>query len=380
MQSTDWKEIERVLNIGTGEPFYIFTKKDGKKWLIPTRNLRTGLSLYLPSSRKGLLLKMLLRNRFLGSLIMRCIGAKIIRCELRKELFSLFCELFDSKKIEFSIFSGTPSVHQKMTIQLSIEQTILGYCKVTSQPNIWKIFEHEYSLLQDLADCKVEGIPKGLYCRKTDVDFYVFVQSTIKSINSRYLHNWHSLHSKFLSDLHDKTKQMERFEETDYCQILSSLKQKIDWFDNDDREIIGGAINYVRSQYEGKMVEFSMFQGDFTPWNMFVEKGRLFVYDWEYAINSCPPELDRFHFFLQVQIFKKHHNANRIWNEFCKMETQESNYGLLEYLLLILSLYLNRSISQKDFRCEPNLPIWIELVKKARTDQKNETNRLFSSL
>lgn len=36
------------------------------------------------------------------------------------------------------------------------------------------------------------------------------------------------------------------------------------------------------------MVEYGVYHADFTPWNMSVEEGQLFVFDWEYASLTYP--------------------------------------------------------------------------------------------
>lgn len=40
-------------------------------------------------------------------------------------------------------FGGTPCVHQKITIQISQKERILGYVKVTESEDIYQIFDHE---------------------------------------------------------------------------------------------------------------------------------------------------------------------------------------------------------------------------------------------
>jgi len=40
--------------------------------------------------------------------------------------------------------------------------------------------------------------------------------------------------------------------------------------------------------------------GDFTPWNAFVQSGRLYVFDWEYADRAYPIGYDHIHFLLAV--------------------------------------------------------------------------------
>jgi hypothetical protein len=102
---------------------------------------------------------------------------------------------------------------------------------------------------------------------------------------------------------------------------------------------------------------------------MFVEKGALFVFDWEYAKRTFPPFLDAFHFFTQVCIFEQHKNAEEI------MTTYRSNRNIFAkyfdnpdfsyqcYLLGIISFYLDRDKRQVSGSIKKSLDIWIHLIK-----------------
>jgi aminoglycoside phosphotransferase (APT) family kinase protein len=55
----------------------------------------------------------------------------------------------------------------------------------------------------------------------------------------------------------------------------------------------------------GESVPVSVSHGDFTPWNMYCDEQRLYVYDWEMARNGMPMLFDLFHFTYQSLILQQ---------------------------------------------------------------------------
>lgn len=305
--------LDKLLDFSGGEKFYRFGNADGKFWIVPARNMRTAMNLYQPSGRKGKMVKRLLPCLHLFAPVRKVIKAETLHCRLNCELHNLLCKVFDVQKIEFAIFEGTPSVHQKITMQLSQGNRILGYCKLSTNNEIKVLFEKESDILTRLAECGVKNIPQALHCGTLKSGMHIFVQSTAKSVSSRVIHEWSDLHEDFLSQLHDKTKQRITFEESDYYSTLLSLEKHMDWLpDNIGKETIANAIAAIKQEYCGREVEFSAYHGDFTPWNMFVENDQLFVFDFEYSAMSYPPGLDWYHFFTQTAIFEKNWGADDI--------------------------------------------------------------------
>jgi len=47
-------------------------------------------------------------------------------------------------------------------------------------------------------------------------------------------------------------------------------------------------------------IPLCLCHGDFTPWNTFVQGGRLYVFDWEYARDDWPVGFDLTHFLLST--------------------------------------------------------------------------------
>ena len=53
---------------------------------------------------------------------------------------------------------------------------------------------------------------------------------------------------------------------------------------------------------------------DFTPWNTYFAKGRLSVFDWEFAREAWPPMTDAFHFITQKSILVDKMPPTKLFN------------------------------------------------------------------
>lgn len=356
--------LNHILTKKNGNRFYRFSNADGKTWLMPARNMQVAMNLYQPSGRNGKLVKRLFPWLHRVPLVRRVIHAERLQCGLKKELIQLLERLFQVKELEFAIFCGTPCVHQKITIQLSKGKRILGYCKLTDNEEVAHLFRGEAKVLEQLNKQGVKGIPQCLYCGETDKGIWAFVQSTVKTQRSQVPHEWSRLQEEFLEELQKKTSQKIKFEESDYCQTLQDLQQHINWLPQKTHQsIVETAINKVMGTYSGKTVNFCAYHADFTPWNMFVESGKLFVFDWEYARLTYPPLLDRYHFFTQTAIFEKHWQGKEIvvflqspHADWIDRET----YKL--YLLDIIARFTLREKGKVEGDVARSMSVWIEIL------------------
>lgn len=358
--------LDNILDFSAGEKFYRFGNADGKYWIMPARSMRTVMNLYQPSGIRGKMVKALLPCMHAIPQVRRIIHAETAHCRLNAELCSLLKEIFNTREIEFGIFEGTPSVHQKITMQLSSGSRILGYCKLSNSDDIKELFAKESEMLSWLAGKGVTGIPKVLYCGTLECGTHIFVQSTAKTASSSAKHNWCRLHNEFLSQLHEKTKESIAFEDSEFCHSLDLLERHISWLpDNIDAELISRAITGIKSSSCGKKVEFSAFHGDFTPWNMFVEKGRLFVFDFEYAAKSYPPGLDRYHFFTQTAVFERKWGADEIASFMKKKEGEWIDSKLYSmYLLDVISRFTMREGGKVSRDAAKPFALWCRLLEK----------------
>lgn len=345
--------------------FYCLTNADGKCWVMPAKGMRTAMHLYQPSGAKGKLLKTLFPLLHPLPHVRRILHTRPIHYRLTAKLQALVDELF-GRGAAFALFGGTPCVHQKATLQLSRDGRILGYLKLCNHPGVFQLFDHEQQILTELQQKNVTGIPRCLGCGALEDGLWYFAQSTEKTGQSRVLHDWTPLHTEFIRQLAEKSAITMPFEGTAFCEALSQLQMHLHWLPEQGRQMVTQALNEVMDFYRGKEVTFSAYHGDFTPWNMFVEQNKLFVFDWEYAQQSYPPGLDYYHYMTQSAIFERHADTEAIWQMMQPKltEQQENRVLYMGYLLDILGRFTLREQGQAEgdeLRC---MQIWIELLHK----------------
>lgn len=362
------QQLKHLLKWGEGETFYCFANADGKCWWMPVRHMAIAMNLYQPSGVKGKLLKQVLPWMYWNPIVRKVLHTERLQLKLGDELKELLEKIFGKQDLEFAIFGGTPCVHQKITMQISKGKNILGYVKMTESKNIFGIFEHEKNILDTLYKKGIIHIPKCLYCGTLENGLHLFVQSTIKTLHSKILHMWGEKHEQFLKDLNMHTKQELYFEDSDFYRDLNVLREYLPILGNPD--VLSKTIQNVQAQYAGKRVVFSAYQADFTPWNMFVESGELFVFDWEYARLTYPPRLDYFHFLIQTSVFEKHYTPQEIIKEIRKKQIdlkQKYNNNLFNlkcYLLSIISIYLGREKETISDNTKEHISLWINLLQQ----------------
>ena len=358
--------------------YLILQNSDKKQWMLPENELKTALCMYQPSSQKGKLLKSILP--VISSLpIIRSIFYKMMRITIRqidepggiKEIIRM---CLDDGAYELSYFMGTPSSkHQKCTIQISHQRDIIAYCKVSQSDEVLSLFTNEKVILDDLHAKGINNVPVCLFAgRWRDGNCY-FMQSTVKTINSKTVHSIGNREMLFLHDLAKKTAVEMPFEETDFYHDIQWMATNINCLKTINKDL--SYLIRILDSYlncKGITVRFGVSHGDFTPWNCFVEKGNLFVFDFEYAKRTYPPYIDFFHFYIQTSIFEHHLGAeeiimdlegnvalHKVINGFIR-----NPYRILSmYLVAIISVYAKRDFgifSSDDQMC---MRTWLDLLE-----------------
>ncbi len=361
--------LSEVLRQGEDcQRFYRIKNASGKVWILPERDLHTALQLYQPSGRKGRLLKRWLPVLHKVPMLRKCLHIEVQNLELEPELREMLCRLWGVERVEYAVFCGTPCVHQKLTLQLSSEGKILGYCKLSDNDEVTDLFDRESRLLRDLRGEGIESVPRVLYEGEWRSGIHALVQTTTKTTNSRVVHEWSANHEEFLRILYEKTKRSMNFEETDYCHTLEDMKSHLGWLHSDEaRSVVSGAIDKVLSTHRGQRVEYGAYHADFTPWNTFVEQGQLFVFDWEYAQRSYPAMMDACHFLTQTAMFVKHWTADDIKSYVASAQGGWADKDLYElYLLDIISRFALREKGNIEGEVAYSMTVWTDMLKSLR--------------
>lgn len=347
-----------MIEFGKGEEFYELANADGKRWLVPRRGLGVALCLYQPSGFRGKLLKRFYPLLHLSA-VRRRLGVAVRQCRLDDDFAALVGSAFGCVPTSFAAFFGTPCVHQKTTIQLCCSDRILGYAKTTSSDDVAQLFAREQHILARLAEQGVTGIPQIVYVGRLGSE-HVMLQTTTKTHRSQTIHRWDAMHQEFVDQLQSNTATKIAYEASDFAADVEFLKNNIADLPDFAQETVSKAFADVARRYSGRQVEFMAYHADFTPWNMFVESGRLFVFDWEYARLTYPCRLDRYHFELQTAYFERHLEPCAVMEELWQ-QTWFSSSSCIDYLVSVVSLYLRRE--GKEIESNPMLKYWMELIK-----------------
>lgn len=345
------------------------TNKDGKVWLMPKQHMKTGLELYQPSSKKGMLLKRWLPWLYWLKPLMGKMGMSDIEYVMDPQIHHIIEKEFNQDDVEYSVFEGTPCVHQKTTIQIFKGENILGYCKVTKNPELYSIFQHEQKLLGWFHEKGVGQIPECPYCGKTEDGNIVFLQTTTKTLNSLVGHELGIKQLEFLSMLKVKTGVEMLYHESDQYQAICSLKAHENLLTVSQQKIMSWAVDAIETYYGAKKQLFCAYHADFTPWNMFENAGRLFVFDFEYGRYSYMPYLDMFHFLTQTAIFERELSAKQIYEEMLGRETELKEFfdnpwmAYLIYLVDVTARFVVRDGLSRTSDVDKLIKTWFELME-----------------
>lgn len=373
--------MNSVTNREENNKFYCHMKNaDGKEWLLDAgsgKSVRTGLNIYEPISSKGKLIKKMLPclHRFFCGL--HLFGFEQTAFSFNDEIVQTVAKVFetDADKLHFNFFLGTPSVHQKIVIQVDCGSNVLGYIKLSNNPEVIEAFKREYSFLNWLGTKNISNVPKGLYCSSLQEfpEITMFIQTSQKEKGSFNDSALNDQVLSFLQELHIKTECAVLFEDSEFYAVLCEITQNIIKYPA-DKEKLTKIVNEIIAQNSGQTMNYSAYHGDLTPWNSFYNPrqgagSKFFAFDFEYAGKTFPAYLDAYHWLVSVGIFENHYGAEEIIAAFEDKKEELKNYdpspeiSLVLYLTAQISLYLKREKGQLSGRELENMKIWGALLE-----------------
>lgn len=349
--------------------FFRIENSDGKIWLMPRKNIKTAFELYQPSSFKGKLLKNFFPYLKDLSIVRSKLKIKEVLNPLSSEIYPIFEKIFGVTRPDISIFLGTPSVHQKTTIQIFKGNHILGYAKISEKKDIVDLFQKENELLSDLSSLGLKNIPKPLFLDQTKEGASLFIQDTTKTTSSKSPAEWTVHHENFINDLHKKSLTKINFRQSDLFLSLEYLKDNLYRLPAEmPLALLKKTVNDILEEYSCEDVVFSVYHADFTPWNMFFNDEGLYVFDWEYSSRFYPYGLDKYHFHIQQWINVNHWDCNKIYEQI-KGKTWYDPFLFKIYLTDIIARYLKREHEILSTSFIESIKIWISLLHKATKEK-----------
>lgn len=333
---------QSVLNLGNdGNELYTIQNSDGKKWSFSTNNLKMSFEIYEPSGIKGRLMKKF-HFLFRFEVVRSILGIKREKILINSTLKTCLFE-YIGENPDFSIFYGTPSTDQKITIQFFNEEKIFCYCKIGKSKRVKELFEKEIKLIHYLGKKGITHIPSVLYSGKIN-DNYIFVQSTEKNSGAKVLHVMRKSHKLFLDNLYKSTAVDIVYESTQYYELINSKYSSFGMLSIFRQHTIIDVKNRINQKYKNKIISWGVVHGDFVPWNTCQVGKDIFVYDFEYGLLNAPNEIDYWHFIIQTLVYEKKVSINNIAKIIIKKvnNSKLTIEGFEEYILFYVFTYLKR--------------------------------------
>jgi len=366
--------FQQLFTSGKGNEYLDITNSVGQRYLVPVNSPRAGLSLYRPCRTMGKMMKQLVP-------LLRCFPFLLARMGVRRRMLDTssafqqrLTKTFGHTNLVLAVFCGTPGPHRKITVQVSVGNETLGYAKISNRPAVHELFTQENDLLNYLRQQGIYNIPQALFCGNVSPDVRIFMQDTLPRERPVYGYN-EPLIWEFLTELRDKTAVDIPFVESGFYLDLQRLKAEISLNLGKKQVLLESVIREVTDFFQEHTTRFSVYHGDFTCWNMFVHKGQLYVFDWEYSRQAYPPFLDYFHFFTQYAFYQKQWNTAKTIRKFNAMQAnlkQHISDPVLyykAYLLTAIGFYTDRDQGDQGNDCRFRISL---LETLARSNKNND--------
>ncbi len=298
--------------------FYYVNNPDGTlRWIIPSdTNQSSFLSLYNSGSLKAWMYKIFAKTIF-------SIGCKKFMMSgsffMKPDLVSNVRNNYDIKEEEqFTVFTGTRGENRKIIIEINNGKQTTHFIKICFSESAKKNLQNEIDMLTTLNkyDFTSLSMPHVAPGKKSGTARLSNVKPGVSISASRIT----EIHLKALTELYAVHHEQKNILET---AAWKTIENNLQWMysehplinDMDEfktRRIIHLLGKLFASLPVEAEVPVSVSHGDFTPWNMYMDSNRLYVYDWELAKNGIPMLFDLFHFVFQAQVLLHRNNFSEI--------------------------------------------------------------------
>ncbi|WP_034524700.1 hypothetical protein [Bacteroides stercorirosoris] len=373
MKSVEHSALWTICEKDKGDKYVELQNSVGQRWYIPLRNSSVHLSLFQPSSIQGKIVVYLFEIIKHFPIILHIIHAKIVRLQFTKDFQDIIENIFKTNHCTFGVFCGSPGYHQKPTLLISKGKYILGYCKLTDNEYVKKLFQDENENLTYLHSKGIINVPTPLFCDHLPFrqSILAFIQSTNRNREKKVKIATYTNQKliDFVKQTNTKTKVAIPFNDSDFSKSINNLEQHIHLLkDMDMKDTLKSGISMINENRDS-FKYFCASHGDLTPWNSFIVQNGFFAFDLEYFKKSYTPWYDYFHFFTQEMLYNNHANAEQIYLKYKDLRSHfflnQNNVDLfyLSYLLIIFEFYLNRDNGILNDRINECMEIWASLIK-----------------
>ena len=343
----------KVIKINTKNTLYYINKN--KRWIFPT-NLEepTFLNLYNTNSIKANLYKILVRIVFKLRL-QKYFVSGTTQGDLERQYKKIIEELdYDN----YSIFTGTAGENRKIIIEVNKNNITKYFVKIPTTPSAEELIIMEKKNIKYLEqfNFQVFNYPKNINNYGN-----IICMSNIKPKSIVKDDGFSSIHFLALNELYINTLGNSLVSKIESIQSSIIYIQELDR-DNKLKVSLLEVQKLFVCKENDILVSFA--HCDFTPWNMYLTKDKLYIYDWELARKRSPLLFDFFHYIFQEAILIKHQNYQDIEQKLKSFLNNEELKKIIEknkidfnkyyiyYLFINISYYALKYQNQKNLHIQ----------------------------
>jgi hypothetical protein len=280
--------------------------------------------------------------------------------------------------VEWALFTGTPGKLRKavITIQKKSDSVFLKIPLTDAAKKIVAIESKNLSAIEKLHfknTITPKGIMYGNSLQQTDVSQFCNKRSSIFS-NSHLLS---------MIEIFNNTKQKTSLSSTLFWQTID---KNISVLVNAEphqgiaiwNELVKNLLDEKNKIDTSAEQFFCLAHADLTAWNCYCDESKLYMYDWELAIDDAPVLYDLFHFHIQGNCLLGNQSFEQINDKlysvlqskkvksFCESNKIDVELNLKLYLLYHVSVSLCWYAEQKDLHLQVQwlTALWNKYVTK----------------
>lgn len=258
------------------------------------------------------------------------------------------------------VFNGTKGVTRKLTILKNIEDKDY-FIKHSLNDKSSDLINNEYNILKYLHSQKLDEF----HLPKIEPIYYInnlclFHQNSILDKSRKDNGNFSKLHLKFIVRFFNLNNKCEKFENHKTFKYLISHPKISDKDCN------------MLHQLKNKNLHSNVSHGDFTSWNLYINKDKLAIFDWEYGNVNSIAFYDFFHYIIQTQILLKHNDSKSIHklilnksDNLLKETGVSFNDFVIYYYIYLLKIFFEYTDQLDDYN--PGFP-QVEWQQKTRKE------------
>lgn len=373
-------------------PFAFINNPDGTmRWIFPTESSSTAyLSFYNAASLKAKLYTVMTRMAgHLGMGKSLASGILLVQQKLVNQV-KQHCNVSNSEDI--SIFTGTRGETRKVVLEIHQGNQTSGFVKIPITEISSALVTNEIEMLKELNKYDFTTLSLPTVSKKIQGHARI---SNVKPSIIISADRIRAIHIRAMADLFAISHDRKAVESSN---AWKTIQDNLEWLKRDlilsnglDPKKINSLIKLLRKLYNAiptsEKISLSISHGDFTPWNMYCNEQRLFVYDWEMAKNGIPMFFDLFHFTYQSCILQQRKNYTTVYESINLWKQQplvqqliqkySINLGLHEqlYLLFTASHYVRQYIGEKELLIQSHWMVdaWTQAIEHSLESTKNPT-------